>query len=127
MPKHGIIAIAVTAILMGLIGLKTVKVADLTKQVEFLTIENEYIAQTLKKEQDQFKATVDKLQKELSNYVLDADAYQCVVARKAKDIDDKAKEEESKINKELQSDSSSDNQLNIARRILDGFNSSKKD
>ena len=66
------------------------------------------------------------LEDELTQYTIDAELYTCTIATKTKDIDDKTEEEESKIKKELNSDSSIDNQLNISRRLLDEFSSTNK-
>ena len=127
MPKHGIVVLVALGLLLGTISLETLKISKLNTTIAELSTENSILDQTLKDEQSKFKYTLDRLQNELSKYTLDAGAYQCAVSCKSKAIDEKAKEEESRINKELQLDSSSDNQLDIARRVLNEFNRNNKD
>ena len=102
------------------------KIQKLTATNIKLETEYTYLDLTLKDEQSKFKHTVEMLENQLNNYVLNEDAYKCSVSLKSEAIDNKAKEEESKITTELQSDSSSDNQLNIARRLLHEFASKNK-
>ena len=81
--------------------------------------------QTLKEEQSKFKDTVLRLEAELNRYVIDASAYQCSVRTKSEAIDNETREAESRICKELETNSSTDNQLEIARRIINEFNKNK--
>lgn len=102
------------------------KIQKLTATNIELETKYTYLDLTLKDEQSKFKHTVEMLENQLNNYVLNEDAYKCSVSLKSEAIDNRAKEEESKITTELQSDSSSDNQLNIARRLLHEFASKNK-
>lgn len=102
------------------------KIQKLTATNIKLETEYTYLDLTLKDEQSKFKHTIEMLENQLNNYVLNEDAYKCSVSLKSEAIDNRAKEEESKITTELQSDSSSDNQLNIARRLLHEFASKNK-
>ena len=126
MSKLTIASIGLSAILLCVCGLQTIKISKLDLTIAELSAENNLLDQTLKDEQTKFKQTVQTLQDQLAQYTLDEQAYQCAVSCKAEAIDKKAKEEESRINKELESDSSSDNQLDIARRMLNDFNRNDK-
>ena len=114
-------------LLLGVCSVQAVKIADLNTSIANLSAENNLLDQTLKDEQTKFKQTLQRLQEELAQYTLDADAYECAVSCKAEAIDKKTKEEEERINRLLESNSSSDNQLDIARRMLDEFNRNNKD
>ena len=121
------ILVLAIAILFAVCGIQTVKIHSLQSSIASLSAENHLLDQTLKDEQNKFKQTVQTLQDQLSQYALDEQAYQCAVSCKAEAIDKKAKEEGERIAKELESNSSSDNQLDIARRVLNDFNRNKKD
>ena len=118
----GIAAIVVVTIIAVQYG----KIQKLEATNVELETKYTYLDQILKDEQSKFKHTIDTLQNQLNNYVLNENAYKCSVSLKSEAIDNRAKEEESKITTELQSDSSSDNQLNIARRLLHEFASKNK-
>lgn len=102
------------------------KIQKLTATNIELETKYTYLDLTLKDEQSKFKHTIEMLENQLNNYVLNEDAYKCSVSLKSEAIDNRAREEESKITTELQSDSSSDNQLNITRRLLHDFSSTNK-
>lgn len=119
------IGIAVIAAI-SIIAVQYSKIQKLTATNVELETKYTYLDLTLKDEQSKFKHTVEMLENQLNNYILNEDAYKCSVSLKSEAIDNRAKEEESKITTELQSDSSSDNQLNIARRLLHEFASKNK-
>lgn len=118
--------ISCIAILLLVIYLEYNKISTLEADNSVLRSEYTLLDNTLKDEQAKFKASIKKLEDELTQYTIDAELYTCTIATKTKDIDDKTEEEESKIKKELNSDSSIDNQLNISRRLLDEFSSTNK-
>lgn len=127
MSRTTLLYLSVIVLLIGICAIQTVKISHLDNTIASLSAENHLLDQTLKDEQNKFKQTVQTLQDQLSQYALDEQAYQCAVSCKAEAIDKKAKEEGERIAKELESNSSSDNQLDIARRVLNDFNRNKKD
>lgn len=127
MSRTTLLYLSVIVLLIGICAIQTVKISHLDSTIASLSAENHLLDQTLKDEQNKFKQTVQTLQDQLSQYALDEQAYQCAVSCKAEAIDKKAKEEGERIAKELESNSSSDNQLDIARRVLNDFNRNKKD
>jgi len=127
MSRSHIALAIIIVVLLSICGIQRATISKLNTNIANLSLENDLLDQTLKDEQNKFKQTIQTLQNQLAQYTLDEQAYQCAVSCKAEAIDKKAKEEESRINKELESNSSSDNQLDIARRMLDEFNRNNKD
>ena len=90
-----------------------------------LEVNNVLCDQTLKEEQSRFKATVQKLENEINQYAINLKTYQNSIKTRSEVIDKKTEEVEAIINKELEVNASCENQLNIARRIIDEFSKNK--
>ena len=113
-------------VLLALLALQQYRMSSLEADNSVLQYQCDYLDETLRNEQAKFKQDIDKLKAEIAEYSINAELYTCKINDRSRELDEKAKAEESKIQNELQSDSSNDNQLNISRRIIHDF-SSKKD
>ena len=112
-------------VLLVLLAIQQYRLASLEADNSVLQYQCDYLDETLRNEQATFKQEVEKLKTEIAEYAINAELYTCTINKKSEELDDKAKAEESKIQNELQSDSSNDNQLNISRRIIHDFSSKK--
>lgn len=107
------------------VWVERVEMQKLQATIIGLQAENDILDITLKDEQTKFKSTIERMEKEINKYVLDKTSYEYKIASLTEAIDTKTEEEESKINQELKTDSSSDNQLRLVRNMLYEFSSKK--
>lgn len=107
------------------VWVERVEMQKLQATIIGLQAENDILDITLKDEQSKFKSTIERMEKEINKYVLDKTSYEYKIAALTEAIDTKTEEEESKINQELKTDSSSDNQLRLVRNMLYEFSSKK--
>lgn len=125
MPKHGLLVILILVTTLMFVWVERVEMQKLQATIIGLQAENDILDITLKDEQSKFKSTIERMEKEINKYVLDKTSYEYKIATLTEAIDTKTEEEESKINQELKTDSSSDNQLRLVRNMLYEFASKK--